>query len=333
MSNFVVNVVPKTENGRIPAALAGQIMIDIQQMLSDIGEYIVRREMGVQNSINPEILSRFVLYMDGDGGIAIGTSTDAPEIGSVTQDAIELMERTMDAMGSGTGGYWMEDTYADPFFRNNIIYDIVALSEHINGYPDCSFMYGTPENLKTFGRVDVARLDAFIKNKGWSADGATIGLITSTMSKSKGQILGFECGTDKVKLHFKDRSVENAARDLLGKGAVYVAGRLMYSREGNLLEIRDAYTVTPAQTIRFRRLVSPSADVTVNEPVVANVLYDGKWHIKHEELGVSVSKDTWDETVQEFNNYFMFLWSEYIDEDRELVGEDAEIRETLRKYL
>ena len=155
MRNFMINVAPKTEGGRIPVALAGQIMMDIQEMLSDIGEYLIRSELGIQNSLRPEILSKFTLFMDGDGGISIGTSTNEHIVGSITEDALDLMEDTMDAMGSGAGGYWMEDNYIDPFFRNHIIYDIVALSEHINGFSDCVLTYGSPDNMKTFGQVDV----------------------------------------------------------------------------------------------------------------------------------------------------------------------------------
>ena len=332
MRNFIVNVVPKSENGRIPAALAGQIMIDIQEMLSDIGEYLVRRELGIQNSLGQRILSKFTLFIDDAGSISIGTSPNG-SYGTIVEDALDLMEATMDAMGSGTGGYWMEDNYADPFFRNHVIYDIVALSEHINGYPDCSFMYGSPDNLKTFGHVDVARLAAFMKDKGMAADGASLGLITATVSKSKGQLIGFECGTDKVKLTFRDRSIENDARALIGKGPVYVVGRLMYTDEGRLSEIRDVQNVIPAQTIRFRKLIAADADVFVNEPVVANIAYDGSWTLTNEDLGISVTKDTWDETVQAFNDFFMFLWTEYMVEDRELNGEEAEIRDILKTHM
>ena len=332
MRNFIVNVVPKTEGERVPAALAGQIMIDVQQILSDIGEYIIRRELGIQKSLRPEILSRFILYMD-ENGISIGTSTESLAVGSITEETIDLMEATMDAMGSGTGGYWMEDNFADPYFRNHIIYDVAALSEHINEYPDLSFMYGSPDNLKTFGKVDIARLDAFMKDRGMSINGAALGIITVSHSKSKGQILGFESGTDKVRLQFREKSVENVARTLIGKGAVYIVGRLMYSSDGDLLEIRDVSNVTQAHTMRFRKLISSDGDVSVKEPVVAEISYDGEWHLKNETLGISVSKPTWDEAVQTFNDYFVFLWTEYSYDDIELVGEDAEIREALKAYM
>ena len=333
MRNFMINVAPKTEGGRIPVALAGQIMMDIQEMLSDIGEYLIRSELGIQNSLRPEILSKFTLFMDGDGGISIGTSTNEHIVGSITEGALDLMEDTMDAMGSGAGGYWMEDNYIDPFFRNHIIYDIVALSEHINGFSDCVLTYGSPDNMKTFGQVDVARLASFMKEKGMSANSAALGLITTTVSKSKGQIIGFECGKNKVKLHFRDRSVENVARTLAGKGPVYVAGRLMYSEEGNLMEIRDVYNVTLAQTIRFRKLIAATSDISVKEPVVANISFDGRWTLSNDTLGISVTKDTWDDAVQEFNDFFMFLWTEYMMEDKELEGEDAEIRDALKALI
>ena len=333
MRNFTVNVSPRSENGKVPVALAGQIMIDIQQMLSDIGEYLIRRELGVQNGIGPELLSKFVLFIDDDGGMSIGTSTNDALEGSIIEEALDLMAATMDAMGSGAGGYWMEDNYADPYYRKHIIFDIVALSEHINEHPECVLTYGTSDDMRTFGRADVARLDAFIKEKGMVTNGAALGLMTSVSSKSKGQILSFECGTDRVKLSFRDRSVENAARGLVGEGPVYVAGRMFYTNEGDLSEIREIYDVLPARTMRFRRLIAADADIQVKEPVVADISYDGRWALRNDALGISVTKDTWDDTVQAFNDYFMFLWTEYMSDDRELEGEDAEIRDVLKTFV
>lgn len=333
MRNFMVNVAPKADGGRIPAALAGQVMIDFQQILSDIGEYLIKRELNIQNTIRPEILSRFVLYMDGEGNIGVGTSMDEPVVGTLAEEALDLLEDTIDALVSGAGGYWMENNYTDPFYRNHIIFDIVALYLHISQYPDCVFMYGSPDNMKAMGDIDVARLDAFIKEKGMGINSASLGLIKSTFSKSKGQLLTFECGKDRVKLQFRDRATENAARSLADKGAVFVAGRLMFSQDGNLLEIRDAYNVTQAHTVRFRKLIAADSDVSIKEPLVANISYDGKWRLTNDELGISVSKETWDEAVQEFNDYFMFLWTEYMTSNRELEGEDAEIRDFLKTLL
>lgn len=328
MRNFTVNVIPKSENGRIPLALASQVMLDIQQMLSDIGEYLIRREMAIQNTLRSETLSRFVLYMDNDGGVSFGTSTSDDGSSRLMDDTIDLMERTMDAMGSGTGGYWMEDNYADPFYRNHIIYDIVALSEHVNGYPDCTLSYGNPENLKTFGRADVERLGSFIKNKGMSVNGLVIGYISSTSSKSKGQIIGFTYGTNKVKLQFRERAVENTARGLVGK-AVYVSGKLMYSQDGDLLEIRDVNTVAKAEAIKFRRIIGTDSDAALKEPAPVSISYDGRWTLRNDDLGISVTKDTWDDAVQSFHEYFMFLCGEYLVEGKELSDEEIQIRDLL----
>ena len=107
----------------------------------------------------------------------------------------------------------------------------------------------------------------------------------------------------------------------------------MYTQEGNLSEIRDVYTVTPAQTIRFRKLIAVDSDISVKEPVVANISYDGSWTLRNDDLGISVTKGTWDEAVQAFNDYFMFLWTEYMVEEKELVGEDAEIRDVMKSFI
>ena len=54
------------------------------------------------------------------------------------------------------------------------------------------------------------------------------------------------------------------------------------------------------------------------------------WTLDCEALGISVSKPSWDECVIAFHEYFTFLWETYAENDGELEGEEAEIRDFLR---
>ena len=337
MSNFTVNVVSDDGDGRIPVKLASQVMIGTQELLADVGEYLVARELRIQDYIHSDLLDRFVLYMDGAGGISLNSSVTDPQTrghGNIVDDAVELMDATLTAMSSGVGGYWLEEKYIDPFYRNNVIVDILALANLVESNPGYSVMFGTGDDLKRFGNVDTERLASYMKEKGFSAEGATLGVLVNVPSRSKGDMLYLQCGRDRARLSFVDRAAMNAARELVGK-PVIIGGHLMYSKDGSILEIRNAAGTALADSIKFRRLVSCDGDVILKTPVKADIIYDaGTWTLRNEDLGISCSKDDWDGAVQSFHDYFIFLWTQYADKDLSgMSDEEREVGEYLNALL
>lgn len=334
MRSFTVNVSPVEEGGKIPVYLAGQVMVDVQQILMDVGEYITARELRIQKSMDRGLVSRFMLYMTAEGGISVDTSVDVPDTearGNIVDDALDLMERTMDALGSGAGGYWMEDNFSDPFYRSHVIYDVVALSEHLSEFPGCALMYGSPENLKRFGRVDVQKMASFLKEKGDNGGGAAIGLISSASSKSKGRRFFLDTDGGRTRIAFADADAEKAASSIADGSPVIIGGTIVVSEEGGIAEIKDAGVAAPAESIKFKRLLASNADIKLSSPVEARISYsDGKWTLRNEEAGVTVSHETWDSTVQAFHDQMVFLWIEYASKDREFEGEEAEVSEYLK---
>ena len=333
MKNFTVNVIPNEDGGKVPVFLAGQVMVDIQQMLMDVGEYLTAKELRIQKSMGRALLSRFILYMGADGSMTFDTAVNVPETesrGNIVDDALTLMESTMDAIGSGAGGYWMEDNYSDAFYRKHVIYDIVSLSQHLSAFPECSLMYGPAENPKRFGQADVQKMASFVREKGNIGVGATVGLIVSSQSKSKGTRLSLVCGESRARLSFADNENEKAALALADKGPVMIGGRMVVDDDGNLTEILDAGGVTAAENIMFHRLLAANGDVVLAHPLKANIIYDsGKWTLKNPETGISVTHDSWDEAVQAFHDQMVFLWVEYADSEKQFEGEEAEIKEYL----
>ncbi len=333
MRDFTVNVVPNEEGGKVPVFLAGQVMVDIQQILMDIGEYLTSRALRIQKSMSRGLISRFLLYMGPDGGITLDTTVDAPEVGdfgNIVDDALELTENTLVAMGSGAGGYWMEDNFGDAFYRKAIIYDLVALDEHLSSFPDCSLMFGPSENPHRFGHVDIEKLASFIKEKGDVGTGAIIGTVSATVSRSKGTMLSIVSGDRKVKLSFVDKDAEKAALALVDRPAI-IGGQIVIDGDGNPVEIRQAGGVTAAESIQFQRLVAANGDVKLAKPVKARIVYaPGSWTLRNDETGISVTHPTWDQAVQAFHDQMVFLWTQYSDPERQLEGEEAEIRDYLK---
>lgn len=334
MRDFTVNVVPNEEGGRVPVFLAGQVMVDIQQILLDIGEYLTSRALRVQRSMNRGLVSRFLLYMDSNGGIAMDTSVNVPEVdslGNIVDDALELTESTLTAMGEGAGGYWMEDNFADAFYRKHIIFDLAALDEHLSAFPECSLMFGPAGSPKKFGHVNIEKLAAFVKEKGNIGTGAVIGTLTASQSKSKGTRLILVSGDRRIRLSFADADSEKAALALADKGPVIIGGQTVIDDEGTVVEIRQAGGVTAADTMQFNRLVASNGDVKLAKPIKVTIRYSpGSWTLRNEDTGVSVTHPTWDAAVQAFHDQMVFLWTQYFDDARPLEGEEAEIRDYLK---
>ena len=335
MVSFTVNVVSEKDDKRVPAALAGQIMVDIQDLFTHIGEYLVAKEMRLQTIVDPKFDEKFRIYMDASEGVSFGASTNRPDTsgrGDIVEDAVNLLDKTLDTMGKGTGSYWMEDTFQDALYRNAIIYDIVALYQDISEKPGYALMYGTTEDLKKFGTVDVAKMSAFIRGTGLTCKGATIGSIVRTSAKSDRESrYAFVTNNGQVKIAFANDEEKKKAEEFVGGGAVIIAGTITYDEDGNMIGIVDAGGLTQTTDIKFQRMVAVNGDVILKEPVTVKVYYDkGKWKVSNFDLGISVTKDTWDEAIQSFHDYFIFLWMQYAENgDEGLSEEELEVK----KYL
>ena len=326
MTDFTVNVVSEKEDKRVPIGVAGQIMVDIQDLFRHIGEYLISREMRLQEAVPRSLGDKFTIYMDKTGGIVLDASTETPETegyGNVVDDALKVLEATLDTLGSGTGGYWVDDNFTDAIYRNQVVIDIVALYQDLNDREGYALMYGSGSELKKFGKVDVEKMAKFISERGMSVNGATVGVIENMGSSSGSSRFTLNNGSDTVRITFSDQKFAGNA----GKACI-VAGKINYSEEGKISSVENIYDVVPLTTIKFRRVISSNGDVTLKVPVDADVTFrDGKWILSNKDLGILASKQRWDDAVTEFHDFFVFLWTEYKTKDPATLDEEGkEIR-------
>ena len=77
MQPFNFKVVPTDdENAHVPVSVAGQTMVDVQNLISDIGAMMVRQELRLQNAIPASLTDRFDLTMGSASGTDVGASSD-----------------------------------------------------------------------------------------------------------------------------------------------------------------------------------------------------------------------------------------------------------------
>ena len=334
MTGFTVNVISEKEDKRVPIAVAGQVMVDIQDLFRHIGEYLISKEMRLQEAVPSALGDKFTIYMDRSGGIVLDASTYTPETvgyGNVVDDALLMLEATLDSLGSGTGGYWVDDNFKDAIYRNQVVIDIVALYQDLNDRDGYALMYGSGQELKKFGSVNVEKMANFISERGMSVNGVTIGVIDNMGSRPGSSRFTLNNGSDTVRLTFADPKI---ASDL-SKGPYIVAGKVNYSEEGKISSVENVHEMVPLTAIRYRRIISSNGDVTLKVPVDVEVTFkDGKWVLSNKDLGILSSKARWDDAVADFHDYFVFLWTEYkMKTSDDISDEEKEVRDALNALV
>jgi len=324
MRSLEFSVLPKDGESSVPIALAGKVMVSVQSLFTHIGEYVLVKELRILETVDARLAGIFDLTMNRTSGVSIGSSVKFSTSG-VIEDAMLLFERTLISMGSGAGGYWIEDTFSDPRYRKLIADDIIELASALRDYK----FYVKFGAEAVFDIEDIEKIQQYINNLGMSCDGAVCGIVHSVRSRSgRGDRVGLVCGSGNARLSFADPASENTAFGLSDK-AVIVAGKVTYT--GNVpSEISGIGKIVPLESMKFRRIISADGDVVLNVPVPVSIAWkDGDWILKNSDLGVSVKKDHWDAAVVAFHDQFMFLWNEYSEFKEGMSGEEKEVHDYL----
>ncbi|MCL2712905.1 MAG: hypothetical protein FWD37_06530 [Methanomassiliicoccaceae archaeon] len=331
MTSFSINVRSEKDDKRIPIAVASDIMFDIQLLLTHIGESFISEEFGLYSRPADPLTGRFTLYIDPDsGGMSFRTSAGSGQ--SVLMDkAMKMLLSTLEKMGSGSGTYWMEDSFKDPCYRSVILYDLMRLSEHMAAERGYTLMFGSESAGTKFTPLDIEKAGSFLDKNSRSAQGSVVGLLNSVMTKRNIPLYGFAVGDSRVKISFH-HGTESAASQYVDL-PVTVKGTLRYSDQGELLEVSDINSIGLFDKKTFMHMISAERDVPLTKPLEAAVAYDNitsTWKIGYPDLGISISNHDWDAAVSGFHDYFVFLFDNYSSkDDNELSEEEREVKASL----
>lgn len=312
------------EDADIPVLVAGQIMIDVQNLLTDVGCLMVRRELRTQGRLPEWVPSRFVLKIQGDGG-EMGSSCSAK--GTLLEDALAAAIEELDRASMASVMDDAPDGHADAEGRRRIAVDLVALRSHLEGRIMIYGMDGEERRFRVSPRRD---LDALAAANVSGMQSATVGAVLRDPSHRGRWII--TDGSRAVPVHPSGDEVEKELAGLEGSPAI-VTGAVVLDADGVVESVRDAIGCYPFPSIRFHRAISKDRDVPLLNPVEAVPGYDvakGRWTLSNGDLGISVSKPSWDEAVSAFHEYFIFLWETYAESDEDFEGEEQEIRALLR---
>jgi len=331
MTSFSINVRSSKDDKRIPIAVASDVMFDVQLLLTHIGESFISKEFGSYGRPADPLTDRFTLYIDpNSGGISFRTSAGSGQ-SALMDNAMRMLVSTLKKMGSGSGTYWMEDTFEDPCYRSMILYDLIRLSEHMAVARGYTLMFGSDSAETKFAPLDIEKAKAFLEKNSRSAQGSVVGLLSSVMTKRSIPMYGFTVGDSRVRISFHRDTEGNASQ--YADRPVTVIGTLRYSDSGELLEVSDVTSVEPFDKKAFTHMISAERDVPLTKQIEAAVVYDNVasvWKLNYPDLGISISDNDWDSAVAEFHDYFVFLFDNYSSkDDNELSDEEKEVKELL----
>ncbi len=324
MQPFSFRVVADDESEGIPIAVAGQTVVDIQNLLTDIGRDMIRTDLRLQNRIPDELLDKFVLKTGGQSKEGLG-SKPADHADVLVDDALSKLNRMLDFFGQGGTGAWMESEFLDPFERGNAAHDLIVLSDHLSKYV---LRYGRDGNGGEFKKIRRDKLQEYVR-KGNACRGFAVGALSYDPKKGR---WSFKNSESQIPVTLSKTVPPETARRLSGDKVVVVRGSIRRGPDDSITGIDGIDAVNELTVVNFLRMISSDRDIPLLNAVAAIPSYDAsknKWSLRYEPLGMDISKDSWDSCVEAFHDYFVFLWKTYAESESEFSGEEKEIRDLL----
>ena len=327
MHSFGFKVVPADGDGRVPVAVAGQTMVDIQKLLTDIGAMLVRAELGIQGDVPADLISKFDLKIGGTSDSGIGAGADEGN-DDITEDAMNVLCSTLDFLGKGVVANWFTDNFSDPLGRREIARGIIQLADHLEGY---RLIYGAEGDTRTFGSIDRDRILEEAEKDISKIPATFIGTIYRDPVRTNHWHI--TNGAEDFEITFADSIERSDIPGFAAAGPVVVSGYACIDSEGKRTAVSNVSSCYPFPDVKFHRIITPERDIRLLNPAIAIPSYDSEkklWHLACDLIGADSAKPSWDECVRSFHDYFAFLWETYCESDEEFQGEEQEIREYLK---
>jgi hypothetical protein len=312
----------------VPIAVAGQAMVDIQRLLTDIGCMMVRLQLRIQNSVPEDLRRKYDLRIGGgdDSGFNSGPSSGNEK---ALEKTLEILCATLDFLGKGAVGTWMEDTFQDDDSRIAIARDLLDLNDHLQGY---ILEYGTADDVKRFEGLDRKRLEEHAVEKD-NICGIVGVVVRDAVKKNHWSLTNDEFA---IPLSFSRNIAATDIPLFASAGPVILVGSVKRNKEGHITRMEQVTGCYTVPHINFMTVVTPKTDRELFNPLIAATSYDAgtdTWRLRNDILGIDVSKPSWDECTVAFHDYAEFLFETYADPDQKFQGEEQEIREFLLSLL
>lgn len=325
MQPFNFKVVRRDDNNaQVPVSVAGQTMVDVQRLLTDIGAQMIRKELRLQAPVPDSLMHRFDLSMDLSDGRDVGAVTEGED--TLMLDALNQLFRELD-MAAMPEARDPPSNHLDALGRRAISRDILALHDHLEGFDLYYSNGGEPRRLRV-NRRQV--LEAEVDDQSRTFPGALIGVIRQDPVRKHRWVISN--GASQIPVTFASNIAQSDVPIFSRSGPLIASGTVVTSDDGTVIELRGIVGCYSFPAVKFHRVITPGVDIPLLNPVEGTPGFDDKrnlWTLDCEDLGISVAKPEWDQCVMAFHEYFAFLWDTYAGHDGDFEGEEREIRDLL----
>ncbi len=329
MQSFGFKVIPSDpeDASGVPISVAGQTMVDIQGLITDIGCMFLRISMRIQNGIPADLKKKFDLTI---GGTSAGIGSGPSKGNEMTMErVVNTLCSTLDFLGTGAIGTWMEDTFEDNEARSEIAKKLIALNDHLQGY---KLIYGVEGNEKEFTGLDKEKVSVYINTAAPKV--ATIGiLVRDEIRRNHWNLFN---DNYLVPVTFA-RNISSADIPVFASsGPIFVIGDTKRNSEGHVISVDGIDGCYGIPQVKVYRVITSGSDRNLLNPLIVQTTYDPSkdmWYARNEYLGIDVSKASWDECMVSLHEYIEFLFETYVDDEGPFDGEEQEVREFLLSLL
>lgn len=174
-------------------------------------------------------------------------------------------------------------------------------------------------------------LDSYLEGERRDDEEELIGPLTSLSIVPP---LTFEIGKKpKLKCRFASE-IEDLAKRNIGK-IVQIRGRATIPKKGRDKIYENVHVLKPVEEIFFDKIHWKKHVLEFKEPLVTQVDFIEKMVVlKNEEYDILIISEGWEDGIREFNEYFMFLWEEYVlAPDEELTKDAIELKKKLNELV
>ncbi len=319
MQQFTFLIVDSQDaDADVPQDVSDVIMADIQHLITDIGELLIRQELRTQSALPTGVSDRFLLRE-----VASGNRKD----GTLLEDTLEQVFIELDRSNLTLFAPPETSNHIEAEGRRKIARDMLDLADHLGGY---TMSYGSGGTIKKFRFNSRIATQKEATTNISDRVSAVIGAIRPDPDIRGGWL--FTNGIDTVPITFSRFVSSEDIVNFSTMGPTIITGRILQDESGHLTSVKDVVECYLFPLVKFHRAITSERDIRLLNPIMARPGYNpvkGTWTLVNEDLGIDVSKGSWDEAVAAFHEYFMFLWETYVDVDAEFVGEEKDVRDFL----
>ncbi len=137
----------------------------------------------------------------------------------------------------------------------------------------------------------------------------------------------------RVKCEFSS-DIEDMAKKYIGK-IVKIIGRPAILQKGGEKIFENVSHIKPINEWEFRGVCSEEYDLKFKETLMAKVDFIDKMVvIENEEYNILCISDSWEECIEQFNEFFVFLWKEFaLVSDDELTKDALVLKHKLKNLV